>query len=94
LLRNHAKRLTLYEYYKYALEKGPIDAAMINNVHNELCRKENIVCIDDLRRYPKTLSKQFRYHEKRLLKVISSNLLNKLKTDIMLENGKIILRRN
>lgn len=73
LLKSYTLRLTLYDIYRYSVDVGKrMQIPMSIDIAREICRRYSRICLDELKVYPKTVSKALRYHEKKLFKVLQN----------------------
>jgi len=82
LLRSYALRATLWDLYRAGLDfvGQRVDAS----AYLDACRKFSRVCGEELRFYPKAISKPMRYHEKRLLRCLGDQvLLERIAPDLL-----------
>jgi len=71
MLRDYALRVTLLDVYRYLLENGPLEAS--HALVERACRKFSRVCGEELKKYPSIISKPLRYHERKMLKVLTNS---------------------
>jgi len=66
-------RATLWDLYRarLAFAKQGVDVS----TYLDVCRRLSRVCGDELRLYPKAISKPVRYHERRLLRCLEDRVL-------------------
>ena len=72
LLREYVLRATLYDVYRYIVETGQ-KALQPAELFKNVCNRYSRICLEQLKDYPKTVSKALRYHEKKMLKVLSNS---------------------
>jgi len=83
LLREYAKRLTLYEFYKEAL-KSPL------RLNASLDFSESYLYGERLTPYPGVVRRTLRRHERRLLRILSTpELLHRLAPEMKIENENL-----
>ena len=73
LLKEYVLRATLWDLYRARLDfaKQGVDVS----TYLDVCRRLSRVCGDELRLYPKAISKPVRYHERRLLRCLEDRVL-------------------
>ena len=82
LLRSYALRATLWDLYRAGLDS--VKQGVNVDAYIDVCRKFSRVCGEELRLYPKAISKPMRYHEKRLLKCLGDReLLERIAPDLL-----------
>lgn len=74
LLKDFAIRPTLYDIYRHIIEKGK---AQPEEIMKSMELDATRVCGEKLKEYPKQISKQLRYHERRMLKTLRDSVLLK-----------------
>lgn len=88
LLRGAARRMTLWDVYRRVASRGPVRAEEALGA-----AAEGVVRGEGLRPYPRGLSKPLRYHERRMLKVLSDGgVLSRVAPALALEGGLVVLR--
>jgi len=73
LLKSYALRATLWDLYRVGLDLVRQEARA--DAYFDACRRFSRACGEELRLYPKAISKPMRYHEKRLLKCLGDREL-------------------
>ncbi|MCX8205335.1 MAG: radical SAM protein [Candidatus Nezhaarchaeota archaeon] len=91
LLENYARRLTLWDVYRHVASRGPV---RVEEVPSGVSIGEEVLCGEGLKEYPRRLSKPLRHHEKRLLKVLSSEeVLRRVSPALVVRDRVISLGR-
>ena len=79
---SYGLRVTLWDFYraKINLLKHGVEEAELSRV----CKQFSRLCMDDLKYYPRIISKPLRYHEKKLLSVLRKpNVLQHIAPDML-----------
>jgi len=89
MLRDYALRATLLDVYRYLLENGPSEASRA--LVESACRRFSRVCGEELKKYPNIISKPLRYHERKMLKVLTNSAVAEVVAPPLRYLGKIIV---
>lgn len=82
LLKNYALRATLWDLYRAGVDLA--ERGFDSNAYLDVCRRFSRVCGEELRLYPKVISKPMRYHEKKLLRCLENRaLLERIALDLL-----------
>jgi len=82
LLRSYILRATLWDLYRAGLDlmRQGVDV----DAYLDACRRFSRACGEELKLYPKAISKPMRYHEKRLLRCLGNReLLERIAPDLL-----------
>jgi hypothetical protein len=82
LLRSYALRATLWDLYRTGVDST--EHGLDPSAYLDACRRFSRVCGEELRLYPRAISKPMRYHEKRLLRCLEDRkLLERIAPDLL-----------
>ncbi len=89
-----ALRITLFEIYRYILERGPIDVDDIHGVVKNLSLDKVYITSQNIDLYPSAIKKPIKYHERKLLKVLRSKQLLEHVAPTLVINDNVLLCRS
>jgi DNA repair photolyase len=82
LLKSYALRAALWDLYRAGVNLARQESS--SNTYLNACRRFSRVCGEELKLYPKAISKPMRYHEKRFLKCLENRtLLERIAPDLL-----------
>jgi DNA repair photolyase len=82
LLRSYALRATLWDLHRTGVDST--EHGLDPSAYLDACRRFSRVCGEELRLYPRAISKPMRYHERRLLRCLEDRkLLERIAPDLL-----------
>ena len=88
-------RPTLKEVYDYVRTYGSLSIEGIEDVfYSRVCRLRNeLLCRDDFRAYPKDVRKLLKYHERKLIKVLKDpQVLSRVSPNLSIEGDYVVVK--